>query len=113
MAVKGKEKLSSENAILASIWKEILKKSGVMKSLPFLINEYADSRKESAYFKRKKKSSVVATATSDEITWTGLMFLLTQVLRVRKFKVTIEVEIRGKSVSVEKDINIARLEEDE
>jgi len=100
MESKFKEVASTENGILARLWRRIVFDNNLQNALPFLIQRY--SKKGT-----RNTSTIVSLITNSELTWKAFVFLVFEILTVKELELTLELtkndEVYKVSIKLTKD----------
>ena len=83
---KVKEPSTSADGVLTRLFRKIIIDRGLAKNLMFLIDKYKREGGERA------KSSIVTTILNPEMTWKYFVFLIFEILKVKRMRIKIELE---------------------
>ena len=101
---------NTTNGVLAKLWKKIVLENNLQDKLIYFIGKY-DRRTDLS--KKKTKGVVIKHALTDKaMTWKTFLFLLFEVLRVKKIKLTIELDWGKRKTVHEMEILPETTEED-
>jgi len=78
-----------EGGILAALWRSILINDKFLPVIDFLVKDYARKNKGK---KAKNPNTILGLVTAPRMTWKSFIFLITKILPVKRFHVTIELE---------------------
>jgi len=84
---------SKPDGILTYLFRKIITETGYSRILMSLINKYVKRGGKRA------KSSIVSAIQDSRMTWNYFIFLLFEILQVKKMKIKIELELRNGEVS--------------
>jgi len=96
-----KETSGDEHGILKKLFNKIIFENNLESKLAFLVSRYERRRDVS---KKKSKTVVVNELTAPRISFKNFLFLIFEVLRAKKVKLTIEVEFSNKTTKHSIDI---------
>ena len=85
--------VSKPDGILTYLFRKIITETGYSRILMSLINKYTKRGGKRA------KSSIVTTIQDSRMTWNYFIFLLFEILQVKKMKIKIELTLRNDEIS--------------
>ena len=84
---------SDEHGILAKLWRKILLENKLINQLLFNINRYERTPGP----KKKNKSVIIKSVIDPRISFKTFLFLLFEILRVKKVKLRVEIDFGMKT----------------
>jgi len=84
-----KESASNEHGMLARLWRKIIFENNLEKNLLYFIDRYSRRLDVS---KKKSKGVVVKVALDKQISFKSFLFLLFEVLRIKKVRLCVELD---------------------
>lgn len=87
-----KETAQTESGILAKLWRNILRETGILPGITFFINQYLERNKTtSATIKKKNRSTLITDITATQMSWKTFTNLLFSLLNVKKIEFIVKI----------------------